>query len=359
MKATYRLFYYISIVLTGVLAVLTLLGALAAQTIPTESRLIPLMGLILPVLLLSNLTVAIYWAIRWRCWVFIPLVAILCNWGYLTRVLKFPLSAPDSTTAVQSGTLTVVTYNADSFNKDQNGYTCKEVAEFMKRQNADIICFQEFGINTYFTEDSVRAVFSDWKYCYIPKDSTPILQIAVFSKYPIKEQQLITFPDSRNCSLWCDIDINGRPLRLFNSHLQTTEVTSNKGRLLRKLAKDDVDGAEQVAFQLSEGLYDNFKKRALQAEHLSKLINASPYPTLVCGDFNSIPSSYTYQTMKGNKLKDGFQTCGYGYMYTFHYFKRLLRIDYILHTPDIEGIDYFSPDLHYSDHNPVVMRIKL
>ena len=359
MKATHRLFYYISIVLTGILAIFTLLGALAGQTAPSVSSIIPFMGLILPVLLLLNLAAAIYWTVRWRCWLFIPLVAILGNWGYLTRILKFPFSAPSSVTATQPGTLTVVTYNADSFNKEQTGYTCKEVAEFMKNQNADIICFQEFGINTYFTEDSVRNTFSDWKYCYIPHDTASILQIAVFSKYPLSSQQLITFPNTKNCSLWCDVDINGRTIRLFNNHLQTTEVTSNKSRLLRRLAREDTDGTEQAAVELTEGLNENFKKRALQAEHMSKLISASPHPTLVCGDFNSLPSSYTYQTMKGDKLKDGFQTCGYGYMYTFHYFKRLLRIDYILHTPDIEGIDYFSPDLDYSDHNPVVMRMKL
>ena len=88
------------------------------------------------------------------------------------------------------------------------------------------------------------------------------------------------------------------------------------------------------------------------------MITASPYPTLVCGDFNSLPSSYTYRTMKGDKLKDGFQTCGHGYMYTFRYFKKLLRIDYILHTKDFEGLDYFSPEVDYSDHKPVVMRMK-
>lgn len=94
-------------------------------------------------------------------------------------------------------------------------------------------------------------------------------------------------------------------------------------------------------------------------EHINQLISDSPYPTLVCGDFNSLPSSYVYQTVKGEKMNDGFQTCGHGYMYTFRYFKHLLRIDYILHSSEFQGVDYFSPDLEYSDHNPVVMRMRL
>lgn len=38
----------------------------------------------------------------------------------------------------------------------------------------------------------------------------------------------------------------------------------------------------------------------------------------------------------------------------FPIFKHLLRIDYILHSSEFQGVDYFSPDLEYSDHNPVV-----
>ena len=62
---------------------------------------------------------------------------------------------------------------------------------------------------------------------------------------------------------------------------------------------------------------------------------------------------------KGDKLQDGFQTSGHGYMYTFKFFKHLLRIDYVLHSPELKSTDYFSPDWSYSDHNPVVMRMKL
>ena len=75
MKAFYRLFYYISILLTVILAILTLAGAFVEDTPPDSSMLLPFIGLILPVLLLMNLAVAIYWIIRWRCWVFIPIIA--------------------------------------------------------------------------------------------------------------------------------------------------------------------------------------------------------------------------------------------------------------------------------------------
>jgi endonuclease/exonuclease/phosphatase (EEP) superfamily protein YafD len=86
-------------------------------------------------------------------------------------------------------------------------------------------------------------------------------------------------------------------------------------------------------------------------------VEESPYPVLVCGDFNDVPSSYTYRMARG-KLKDGFQTAGQGYAYTYRYYKRMLRIDYIFHSESLQGIDYYSPELDVcSDHNPVIMQL--
>lgn len=382
-KAVSRLFYYLSIALTAALAGVTLTGAFASHISPGSAGflgsagLLPLIGLALPVLLLGNLAVALYWTVRWRCWALIPLVAIGGNWGYLSRIYQFSGSEPNAISASNSASnstgqaesfFTLATYNVDSFGNEQSGYTCKEIAAYLKSQQADILCFQEFGTNRNFTADSVKAVLADWPYSLIPytADSIPLLQLALFSKYPIRDSQLITYPGSKNCSLWCDLEVQGKTLRVFNNHLQTTEVTRNRSKLVKELKQDGNLAAiaespviETAALRLLDGLRQNFIRRAAQADVLKGLISDSPYPTLVCGDFNSLPSSYTYATLKGDRLKDGFETCGHGYMYTFHYFKHLLRIDYVLHSKELEGVDYFSPELEYSDHNPVLMRVRM
>ena len=52
MKAFYRLLYYLSILLTSILAGFTLAGAFAGDASPDSFTLMPFIGLILPVLLL-------------------------------------------------------------------------------------------------------------------------------------------------------------------------------------------------------------------------------------------------------------------------------------------------------------------
>lgn len=216
MKAFYRLLYYLSILLTSILAGFTLAGAFAGDASPDSFTLMPFIGLILPVLLLANVVSAIYWTVRWRCWVFIPFIAILGNWGYPTRVLQSPLfdSASQPNTESLSlkknerGTesaLTIATYNVNSFNHEHTGFSCKGIAAYMKELGVDIFCFQEFGINHEFGIDSLRTVLSEWPYYYVPSSPAgeSLLQLAVFSRYPIKEKQLVTYPNSNNCSLWC------------------------------------------------------------------------------------------------------------------------------------------------------------
>ena len=77
--------------------------------------------------------------------------------------------------------------------------------------------------------------------------------------------------------MWCDLDVNGQTVRVFNNHLQTTEVSQNKRRLERELAKNELTGREEaVARQLLEGLNENFRKRAAQAKTLEQLIRTPP-----------------------------------------------------------------------------------
>lgn len=123
MKAFYRLFYYISILLSCILAGVTIAGAFSGTASPDSFKFMPFIGLGLPILLLVNLASAVYWTIRWRCWVFIPLIAIFSNWGYINCVLQFPLLDPASKPTVKvnaytPGVLTVATYNVDGFNRE-------------------------------------------------------------------------------------------------------------------------------------------------------------------------------------------------------------------------------------------------
>lgn len=359
------LFHFILIVASFVLAAITIIAAFSGSYAPAEAVVMPLLGLAVPVLLLCNLIVFLCWAFAGKKWVFVPLIAILCNWGYLSSVIQFhpAQKLPPTISAFRSdpkGYLTIATYNIHSFGSEITGYSCKEIARFMKQKRVDVLCFQEFGDNKYFPMDSIRKVLSHWKYSLIPADDSirGILPIAVFSRYPLTNGHFITYPNSANCSMTCDIVLGADTVRILNNHLQTTSISQKRKKWEREITTDDTRREVQVVQDAAETLHENFAKRAAQTDSICHLATISPYPVLVCGDFNSLPSSYTYYQLS-DILKDGFKTCGRGYMYTYRYGKRMLRIDYIFHSPEMEGINYYSPDLDLcSDHNPVVMSVK-
>lgn len=366
-SAVKGLFHLLLIVATFVLAAVTIVASRSGHYNPEESTVMPLLGLAVPVLLLTCLIVSLCWALARKKWAFVPLVAFLFNWEYLTAVIQFnatdkvPIQAlAFNQKGKPSGYLTVATYNVHNFGNETTGYSCKEIAKYMQQQHVDVLCFQEFGDNKHFTVDSLRHALSQWQYALIPTGDSirGILPIAVFSRYPLANKRFITYPRSANCSMMCDIVLGTDTVRLLNNHLQTTSVSQNRRKWERELATDNTRREAQAVQDAAETLHENFVKRAIQTDSICRLAIDSPHPVLVCGDFNSLPSSYTYYQLS-EILKDGFKTGGCGYMYTYRYGKRMLRIDYAFHSPELDCTDYFSPSLDLcSDHNPVIFTVK-
>lgn len=107
--------------------------------------------------------------------------------------------------------------------------------------------------------------------------------------------------------------------------------------------------------KIKQVVEENGSIRTRQADVIRKLLDESPYPLIVCGDFNASPASYTYRTIKG-RLRDSFRDMGKGYGYSYRYLRKLYRIDYIFFSPgQFRATNYLSPELTYSDHKPVVV----
>ena len=107
-----------------------------------------------------------------------------------------------------------------------------------------------------------------------------------------------------------------------------------------------------------ERLVENNCKRAEQAERVAEFLEKSPYKMVVCGDFNDVPLSYTYNLIIAN-LDDTFSKMAEGFAYTYNTRYKLLRIDNILVSPSVEVVSYEVDNrVDLSDHYPVISRVK-
>ena len=147
-------------------------------------------------------------------------------------------------------------------------------------------------------------------------------------------------------------------IRVVSLHLQSTSIRPEDTQFLEKHEYILDSERENKLRSIVKRLSDNNSKRAVQAECVADFLKKSPYKTIVCGDFNDVPLSYTYNSI-ARGLNDTFSERAEGFAYTYDTKYHLLRIDNILVSPSIEVVSYeVDNEVDLSDHYPVISRVK-
>lgn len=358
--AVYRYFALMFLIISIIVMVFTFAGLFGGDVDPVGNTAMAMLVYILPVLIVLNVLLLIYWLVRRKWWyTAIPIVPILCCIPYMGTLFQLRGEVKDAD--AQKG-VTIATYNVLSFGRETSGFKAEDILAEMKRQKVDVLCIQEYE------DASGDKKNSDSYKVYFPYMATGEKDMVIYSRYPIKESKNLSFGDmeiaegltktTNNSAMWANIDVKGKVIKVINAHLETTGFN----RTLHQAGKMIKQGRKMENNRLVEAIYGNYTHgmtiRAGQARLVANEVAMSDVPCIVCGDFNDVPYSYTYNTMLGN-LVDGFKECGSGFMYTFREPKKPFRIDYIFHDESMEGITYYTKEITYSDHLPVFMKIAL
>ncbi len=240
-----------------------------------------------------------------------------------------------------------------------------EVVSIVDSLRPDILCMQEFASRP----DHPRSRFEEalpayhYKRVRLGEDGNRTGHgwgNAIYSKFPITASGHIDFEGTNNSVLWADIAVAaGRDtVRVFNVHLQTTSIKADDERYITDLDFVGDSTLTRHINRMAGDLKRNYVIRARQAAIVADSIAVSPHPVIVCGDFNDTPASYAYR-MVSHGLRDSFREAGRGYGYSYRGFYNLLRIDFVLHSREMECVEYASPSFSNSDHNPVVVKLKM
>ena len=302
----------------------------------------------LPLLIAGNVIFLIYWLVRLRFhWALMPLITLHCCIPYIGTIFQF--GSIDEKADVKAG-VKIATYNVARFSGETTGFIAQDILSEMKRQKVDIVCFQEY--NDFSGDKKNSEFYKD----YFPHSAFGNNDMVIFSRYPIVDKKNIDFDQTNNSAMWVEVNINDNIYRIYNAHMETTGINS----ALHKASKMAKKGIEVQGNSLINAIYGGYTlgmiARSGQANMLAMDMMESKVPIIVCGDFNDVPYSYVYNTMLGDKI-DGFRECGSGFMYTYRGGNKKVRIDYIFHDKELEGLSYYKKELSYSDHYPVFMRI--
>ena len=352
-----------------VVAILFLLGAFVQYFNPIRWWFLGLLTLSLPYLILVLLIFFIFWIVLRRVWVLISVIALAVGWNSVKNV--FPMNFSSSFRMEKlPGSLRIMSWNVEHFDILQHK-THPEVKQKMldliNQYQPDIACFQEMvagedkkAINNISALQQTLG-FPEYYYSFEHRfnfDAYHHFGIMIFSKFPIINRMTREYPpyDYNSTFQYVDLKINDDTVRVFNIHLQSLRFTQSNLNYLDNpgLGSDsDLVQSKNVIIKLKRG----FLKRAVQAERIKNEMNQSPYPIIVCGDFNDVPASYAYETI-GKNMQNAFVKKGMGIGRTFSSIAPTLRIDNIFVDKHFEVEQFTRIAQRLSDHFPVITDVK-
>lgn len=363
-KKRVSFFSRILLVFNGIFILLMAAGFFAAYIPPDRYWIFAFAGLAFPYMVIVNLGFVLFWMAAGKKYLFLSLICLLFFWNRISGFVQFNRQ---KLPAENSGLIKVVSYNVRIFDRynwtsnriDKTGH---EMLELMHRQQPDLLCIQEFhagkkGVTNM--EDSVsRATglhFRRIEYARYRGKTRPY-GIATFSRWPIINSSIVRYGNSHvNFCIFTDIAIGNDTVRLFNIHLESIQLSDEDYLYVSELSKTTTENKENFiknSGKIFLKLKQAFITRAAQSREIAGQIRKSPYPVIVCGDFNDTPSSYSYRQMSMG-LTDAFVHSGKGFGQTYAGIVPSFRIDYILYSAGLESTGFKRIHIPLSDHYPV------
>jgi endonuclease/exonuclease/phosphatase family metal-dependent hydrolase len=359
-------FYRKILVLFNVFVLIAYLFVCITPFVDTgENWLFALAGLAFPLLLLALLLFVILWILLRSKWVWVSVVVILLGLQQILAVFSFHF--PRQFNLVKGkNTLRILHWNVESWGADfdridggRKSYK-PDMMNIIKRQNADVLCFEEYS-DIKNSEDSLSNI-SEFKrlgfpyYLSVPTDSSSVRitkGVAIFSKYPVINSGMYSYGQHVNAEhlIFVDINIGKDTFRIFTTHLQSVRFETQDYKSLSNLKRARDPGFENSKDIISK-LRRGYRFRHIQAQIVKQKLAESPYPVIITGDFNDVPNSNTYFTIKGN-LQDAFLKKGYWIGRTFRFISPTLRIDYIFADKKFKVKQFRVLHAPYSDHFPI------
>lgn len=306
-------------------------------------------GLTFKVWLLANFVLLLFWlALKKKLWVY-NLIILIIGSPIILRDIQFNKSEGES-----DGEIRMMLFNTRVQQIYNEGNTSEEIYTYTKDNDFDLVVLVEWfnkkgyiDENAYPYQQFVRLQTARNKYDY---------GLMLASKHKILHWERIEYGHvSDNMTAFFDLEIGEEVVRVIATHLQSNSLGAGDYHKFLDFNFDDesTTHAKTVVSQMRKSM----ARRAIQTTKILEVIEESPYPVIIMGDFNDTPQSFAYQQLRQGR-KDAFIERGYGFGASYLEPFPVLRIDYILYDPDFECTAYKSNTEIESDHKIITANFK-
>ncbi|MCS7081396.1 MAG: endonuclease/exonuclease/phosphatase family protein [Bacteroidetes bacterium] len=286
------------------------------------------------------------WAALARRWG-IAALALLCGAGTLLQAGWRPWG-PEEVRDTQAA------FGVLSWNVHGAASGFAPVLEAILRDEPDLVLLQEVQNSgpALIAQDPIR--YGDFRHAlrahgyhvaFAPdrQEAWASYGLLVASRWPFVRVRRLNLGGRPGSGLMADVAVQGRIVRLITVHLYTTG------------SEKPWRGAfswDRWRTWLSQMRY-GWRARGRELEELLAIVNRSPYPVLLAGDFNTTPFDRYYVRLR-RVLRDAHRTAGWGWGGTYSAAKPLLRIDYQWYTAGLRPLTLEAKPTWASDHRPLL-----
>ncbi|MCQ2297814.1 MAG: endonuclease/exonuclease/phosphatase family protein [Bacteroidales bacterium] len=343
------------IIANAVVALLFLLSTMAGRFAPSEFELPSLLSYGYLILLAANLVMAAVWLCAKSWWFLLSAIPMLLRISLVPAYIQIGGVEEEALEDSDHTCLTILDYNIHEFwgPEDKRELADSNAALFvgmLREENPDVLTLQEFYTpGKFHLIDSMKAL--GYRYAYGPNMNGKVpYGVAIFSKYPF--DKTVDLDSNRKCHVV--ITKERQKFRIMCVHMDSYMLTPENLDDLKN--KDSLDIKQRTKPVINK-LRTTYKRHELEwQEELLPLIEESDLPLLICGDFNDTPASYLYQNASKH-LKDCFVELGHGIGTTYHGMYPDFRIDYILHSKNLEAASYKRIKNDISDHYAIKSKL--
>lgn len=363
-KHWFRRFIKFVLVTLNVLLVLAyLIGCLIPWLSPQYFWLFCCIGIGFPYIFLAMVVSMLFWLFIKRKYALILLLLTCLGYKQMGAVMAF-----NSNTIFKPvrgiNNIRIVSWNIGNMSgRPQNNsikrHSKEEIISFLLKQNADVICLQEFeecknGCKT------INMIKEKYPYYFFPGWITGPYRhhsgSAIFSRFPITESDSMGYENGENI-IKAYVTMESDTIGFFTTHFDSYKFSREEFKEIDAM-NDEERLPKKNAAGILRKLKHTLKTHDKQAATAIEFMNNCNYPTVFCADMNEVPNSYTYWNIRNNR-QDAFLQKGFGLGKTFNSLSPALRIDYIMPDTNFVVTQFDVKDEAMSDHSLLVTDVVL
>lgn len=262
----------------------------------------------------------------------------------------FPMNSPSEPEPEGAPTLSVLTWNilhGDDLEKPN--YNGSRTLEKILELKPDVVCLQEiYGFKPNLLRHFSQATMDSLRQIYPYELGDGTYDSRVLSKYPLRHVYFGTI----NHYTLADCFIVKTPTReiaMANVHLPSFLLDKEEKTVL-SVRNINAKDKEELGLSILRKMERVFPTRAEAAGKVINGFDGLAMPTIIVGDFNDVPASWTYRLFLKDGFQDAYVATNFFPAFTFWPNHMYFHLDQIFYRGGVRPLSVDKIALRTSDH---------